>query len=227
MKNRRNYYRILQVQPDAPAEVIRSSYHTLMHKLRNHPDLGGEHWNAAVINEAYRVLSDPQLRADYDRKLFSEYTRRPVAQKDSLKKPLNTLFCPFCKYPLSRVPGGSESCPRCRRPLKHSAGHPDNPGRRKMLRRQKSGRIKYYKQWPQKGITAELVDISPQGMCFRCKERLRPREVIKISNAQMLATAQVVNVRKRHALALTYDVGVKFLSVKFARQSGTFCSVSS
>jgi hypothetical protein len=39
-QNRRNYYRILHVQPDAPMEVIRASYRTLMQKLRFHPDLG-------------------------------------------------------------------------------------------------------------------------------------------------------------------------------------------
>ena len=58
MKNRRNYYRVLQVQPDAPAEVIKASYRTLMQKLKHHPDLGGDQWNASIINQAYSVLSD-------------------------------------------------------------------------------------------------------------------------------------------------------------------------
>jgi predicted transcriptional regulator len=34
MKNRRNYYRILQVQPDAPVEIIRASYRTMMRELK-------------------------------------------------------------------------------------------------------------------------------------------------------------------------------------------------
>lgn len=71
-KNKRNYYRILFVQPDAPAEVISSSYRTLMQKLRQHPDLGGENWNASVINEAYGVLSDEKKRRAYDRVLFGK-----------------------------------------------------------------------------------------------------------------------------------------------------------
>jgi hypothetical protein len=41
MKNRRNYYRILHVQEDAPEEIIRTSYRTLMQRMRMHPDLGG------------------------------------------------------------------------------------------------------------------------------------------------------------------------------------------
>jgi len=67
--NRRNYYRILHVQRDAPLEVIKSSYRTLMQRLKMHPDLGGDHWNAALINEAYQVLTDPEKRAAYDRTL--------------------------------------------------------------------------------------------------------------------------------------------------------------
>ena len=46
VNNRRNHYRMLFVQPDAPFEVIRANYRTLMGKLKLHPDLGGEHWNA-------------------------------------------------------------------------------------------------------------------------------------------------------------------------------------
>lgn len=72
VKNKRNYYRILYVQPDAPIEVIRASFRTLMQKLKQHPDLGGEHWNASVINEAHTVLTDPDKRRAYDRVLFGE-----------------------------------------------------------------------------------------------------------------------------------------------------------
>ena len=66
VKNRWNYYRILQVQPDAALDVIKASYRTLMQKLKFHPDLGGDNWNATVINEAYRVLSNSERRAEYD-----------------------------------------------------------------------------------------------------------------------------------------------------------------
>lgn len=58
MDNRRNFYRILRVQPDASREVIQQSYRSLMQKLRMHPDLGGEHWDAGIINQAYTTLRD-------------------------------------------------------------------------------------------------------------------------------------------------------------------------
>jgi len=69
MQNRRNFYRILHVQPDAPPEVIRTSYRTLMQRLKMHPDLGGDHWQAALVNEAFATLRDPEKRAAYDRML--------------------------------------------------------------------------------------------------------------------------------------------------------------
>ena len=53
-------------------EIIQASYRTIMQKLKAHPDLGGDTWNASVINEAYQTLVDPIRRTYYDEKLFSE-----------------------------------------------------------------------------------------------------------------------------------------------------------
>ena len=66
MHNKRNYYRILHVQCDAPTAVIKASYRAIMQKLCAHPDLGGEQWNASLINEARNVLLNPERRAAYD-----------------------------------------------------------------------------------------------------------------------------------------------------------------
>ncbi|MEO0972177.1 MAG: DnaJ domain-containing protein [Pseudomonadota bacterium] len=74
MEERRNYYRILQVQPDAPPEVIRNNYRALLQKLKLHPDLGGDGRDAATLNVAYQTLRDPTRRAAYDRDLLSRYS---------------------------------------------------------------------------------------------------------------------------------------------------------
>ncbi|MEZ4217257.1 MAG: DnaJ domain-containing protein [Myxococcota bacterium] len=76
---RRNFYRVLHLQPDAPVESVRAHYVALMTKLRAHPDLGGEHWNAAVLNAAYAVLRDPRKRAAYDRALLDRCALATVA----------------------------------------------------------------------------------------------------------------------------------------------------
>ncbi|MDH3434255.1 MAG: J domain-containing protein, partial [Gammaproteobacteria bacterium] len=65
----RNYYEVLHVSRDAPAAIIRGSYRTLMQQLRNHPDLGGDATTAALINQAYAVLTSPERRAEYDARL--------------------------------------------------------------------------------------------------------------------------------------------------------------
>jgi len=70
MDNHWNYYRILQVQPDAPFEVIRHNYLLILKKLRTHPDLGGSEKDTRLVNIAYETLSDPAKRARYDRELM-------------------------------------------------------------------------------------------------------------------------------------------------------------
>ena len=73
---------MLHVQPDAPKEIIQSSYRTLMQKLKAHPDLGGEEWNAAFINEAYEVLMDAKKREAYNKKLFQEKNRHILSKQN-------------------------------------------------------------------------------------------------------------------------------------------------
>ena len=54
------------MQNDAPPAVIKASYRAIMQKLCAHPDLGGDEWNASLINEARDVLLNPERRAAYD-----------------------------------------------------------------------------------------------------------------------------------------------------------------
>ena len=71
-----NHYRTLQVIRDADPAVIDRAYRAL--SLKHHPDLSGpdgrEGANARMreLNEAYRILRDPQKRAAYDASLPAE-----------------------------------------------------------------------------------------------------------------------------------------------------------
>ncbi len=80
MAERRNYYRILNVQPDAPLSQIKSNYRTLLQKLRLHPDLGGQEEQAAIINEAYNILRHPEKRAVYDAELLKQHDIKSLSQ---------------------------------------------------------------------------------------------------------------------------------------------------
>lgn len=79
-EERRNYYRTLNVQPDASLEIIKNNYRTLLQKLRMHPDLGGKNWNASIINEAYNTLRDPLKRSNYDKELLQRYDLKALSR---------------------------------------------------------------------------------------------------------------------------------------------------
>ena len=228
MKNRRNYYRIIQVQPDAPVEVIRASYRTLMRELKQHPDIGGELRNAVILNEAYETLSDSKKRAEYDKILFEHYTKKPFYEASFNKKPLISLFCPFCKRPLARKAKPYESCLTCKSPLRSKSEEAlYEDCRRSVVRIKKSGTLRYYSSWPQKGEEAEMVDLSPKGMRFICSEQLKQNLIIKLSNPLLKAVAKVITSQKKEPDGKNvYIVGVQFLTVILEEPKGSFISTS-
>lgn len=149
--NRRNYYRILHVQPEAPGEIIKASYRTLMSKLKMHPDLGGDHELASLVNEAYAVLGDPQRRAAYDREIGKparrarrggwaeadgQDTRRPsqpgarptpdpaAAGAAQYAAAYDEAHCPWCRSAAPPKVRPDTRCTRCRAPL----ARPPGPG---------------------------------------------------------------------------------------------------
>jgi curved DNA-binding protein CbpA len=64
-----DYYRILGIRPRARPDKIRAAYVAAMR--RAHPDLNPGRADATAaaqnLNNAYEVLSHPELRAEYDR----------------------------------------------------------------------------------------------------------------------------------------------------------------
>lgn len=77
----KNYYRILNVGTDASDEEIKKSYYALA--KRYHPDHNKGDRAAARrfddVREAYTILSDPEAREEYDRKLEKETNSRITA----------------------------------------------------------------------------------------------------------------------------------------------------
>lgn len=104
MRNRRNYYRILHVQRDAPPAVIRASYRAILQRLGVHPDLGGENAEAALVNEAYHTLSDPVRRAAYDK------AAAPVSETRRKDRPASATPRPASR---SRAATGGPTCAFC------------------------------------------------------------------------------------------------------------------
>lgn len=68
-----DYYELLQVSPKAHIEIIKSAYRTMMIKLNNHPDKGGDENTAKLLNEAIEVLSNSNKRMKYDEIYFAHF----------------------------------------------------------------------------------------------------------------------------------------------------------
>jgi molecular chaperone DnaJ len=61
----KDYYEVLGLSRDASQEEVKKAYRKLAHKY--HPDKGGDEKKFKEISEAYRVLSDKEKRAQYDK----------------------------------------------------------------------------------------------------------------------------------------------------------------
>lgn len=226
MENRRNYYRILQVQPDAPIEIIRTSYRALMKELKKHPDLEGDHWSASIINEAYEILSNNVKRAAYDRDLFYYYTKKIPPPEISEKKSFMNIACPFCNRSLIRQTTSDKICPFCidsnserNKTVTHNNCH------RSEHRIKKDGRLRYDFALIKKGREAKMLDLSPRGVRFICSDNLQPDSTITIGCPLFKAVARVVNSGNTLLNGKKlYSVGARFLSVRFIHSRGSFYS---
>ncbi len=228
IKNRRNYYRILKVQPDAPAEIIRASYRTLMRELKTHPDLGGSTSEAAVLNEAYETLSDPERRAAYDRKFQATRFKRTSSSPNPDPASQGAACCPFCKKPLAPKSGAGKICPVCNVPLpSYRQPNLDRERRRTIARMKKNDPVIYSREWPETPKNGTMIDLSPKGMRFLCRENLGSGTVLKIAAPLLKACGVVTNQRQMDEKGkTTYAIGISFIAVIFEENKGSFFSVS-
>jgi curved DNA-binding protein CbpA len=224
MNDRPNYYRILQVQPDALPEIIQASYRTMMRELKMHPDLGGPTAQAALLNEAYETLSNPRRRAAYDEELFHQSIQSPHFHK----KPDVLAVCPICRQPLSQEPKPGQVCPTCRTPLKSDTVLESEQGTGRSLERTRaSDRIHYYSEWPGQAKEGRMIDFSPKGMRFISNQTFALHSILKISCRLFEASGTVTNMSEEISGGQKlYSVGVRFLAVHFANFNGTFLSTS-
>ncbi|MEO0803644.1 MAG: J domain-containing protein [Cyanobacteria bacterium J06642_2] len=75
-----NYYRILEVAPQATLDEIKQAYRRLARKY--HPDIAGNSARRSFlhISEAYQVLSNPLRRKEYDLEIAAQpHTARSTA----------------------------------------------------------------------------------------------------------------------------------------------------
>ena len=225
MKNRRNYYRILHVQPDAPREIIRSSYQAMMQKLRLHPDLGGDPRYAAMINEAYATLTNPQNRAAYDKTRSGPELIRPSRKslhEIDFTSSLPVYRCAFCASlnECDKKASPWACCSNCQSPLFLANQQKREEGRRAITRVPREQSMVFRTHWPQREPEpARTSDISLSGMKFFTSVSLIQGQIIKIDSPTLRAVARVTRSQQ---VPTDRVVGVQFISLGFERNRGSF-----
>jgi hypothetical protein len=234
--NRRNHYRTLHVQPEAPEAVIRASYRTIMQRLRAHPDLGGDHRVAAQINEAYAVLTDPARRAAYDAELGLRHPRRPGTAPETVQarepaRPRDApqraaaATCAFCGKPDGRSLRPDSLCMVCGSPLLPvGTGTPPTPGRAQP-RVERNHRAHLYTHWPQaRGVPAEMLDLSPLGVRLLSQAPLAAGSVVRLDSDVCRAVLRIARAQQ-NPIDGRCVVGAAFVTVLFSEPRGGFVSL--
>ena len=187
--------------------------------------------NAALINEAYAVLTDPAKRAEYDREFQArvEETRTAAGQASAESVAKSSGHCLFCgaqhrSSPTAKV---NAVCATCGSPL-----HPATlkrltaAGRRAIERLPRRHSLTLYTSWPQpQGIAGESRDVSLNGISFVTAERIPPETIVKLDSPLCKAVLRVTNARaERDGAKGFWLIGGEFLSVVFARSRGALVS---
>lgn len=226
-EERRNLYRILYVQPEAPAELIAAAYRCLMTKLRHHPDLGGDHETAVRINHAYAVLSDPRQRKVYDERRRKRRPPPPSAGgvSEPHPPPRSLQACPFCGLAIPQRLEADSRCQRCASPLSSIAYNfratRELFGRRSAPRVDKNCPIILRTSPSATPVAAVLRDLSLTGISLITRADVRTDTTIRIEAPGVEAVAHVIKVQSREGANLVRGC---LLTALYSRKSGVFVS---
>ena len=243
MKNRRNFYRLLQVQADAPVEVVKASYRAIMQQLRVHPDLGGDHAEAALLNEAFATLSDPDRRAEYDQGLKPVDSDRqreepppspppvtpvPVA-RPAVAEPARPPTCSFCSAPCPRaqVEWQEGACTSCGSPLFPATKHKDGEDTRRAIGRVPRNMpvVFWLASSGSRRHAGTTEDFSLNGMRFLSTAEVLVGTRVRIECDFCSAVAVVRRaVRDKKAPSVGWHCGVEFLTLRFRHERGGILS---
>tara|TARA_R110002049_G_scaffold147342_1_gene310102 strand:+ start:68646 stop:69365 length:720 start_codon:yes stop_codon:yes gene_type:complete len=237
MSKQKNYYQILHVQPDAPSEVIRSTYRTMMQKLKMHPDLGGNQQDAALINEAYSILMNPDTRAKYDALLnnpnHADQSNSGQKSQNSARKVAKVYLenqCTFCQLPHThgRNVKPDSQCSRCGSALYPAAKQKFELNDSRLINRiEKQWPVSFSLHWSDsRSYIGMTQDVSLNGLQVQSSTFVENGEVVKLSSHMLEAVALVVNSRPDHTiLRKRWRLGLEFLTLRFHQSQGTFVRV--
>ena len=218
-----------------------------MQQLKMHPDLGGDHNTAALINEAFSVLTNPESRALYDSKMqfFSRSGSSTNSDNDSAKamheeedirsqndssadfESKTEFVCTFClaAQDQSRKINSDSDCVNCESPLYPASEYRyEESGQRAINRIPKRLDILFYTTWPHPtGDTGQSIDISLNGMSFTSARRLGEGRRVKICSSDIDAIAVVTHCQLDNK-AGHWVVGVAYETIRLKKSQSVFFS---
>ncbi len=235
-KNRRNYYRILQIQPDAPMSIVIASHAALTHYPFQ---------NLALLDEAFAILANPAIRTRYDASLAGNAYPKPrqlqpanryavvaVHAYTTAHPPIQSRattalhHCVFCYTPFAHQlpPYPSDQCLECHSPLPDAHDEQPTQKHRAYERTGATGSLEFYLYWPDTPRRGLLQDLSPKGMRFLTHIPLAALDVIKIEALHFHAVAEVAHIQptKEKHPEKQLSIGVRFLAIKFAQKHSNF-----
>ena len=233
----KNYYRILQVQPDAPTTIITASYQAL---IKNNPKI------ISLLDESYRILSNEETRKQYDiylanlladtsnRNNTQSHSINPIAtsknasnsERASFLQPYQAVilhYCTFCKTPYRSQTNlyGNENCLECASPLTLLEHESLKLFRRTMRRIPIQGDFLFYLFWPEKPYCGFFQDLSSSGLRFWSQQPIGLQEIIKVDASNLQAIAEITHTSaERNGTS----IGARFITVKFNQIRGNFIS---
>jgi hypothetical protein len=216
-----DFYRVLHVQPDAPAAIIHASYRTLLQRAVGDSD------ETALLDLAYATLGDPQRRMAYDRERAAALGGVPQHDTVDAAGAPGTRNCLFCGAPhgLQRVIERDDECGRCASPLFAAERHRfEYSGQRMLNRIPKRHGIDVWVTWPQAApIRGSMRDLSLNGIQFVSAVRLQPNQVVRIDCSELRALGRIAHI-ERDKQSGGFKAGVEFLTLRFRQVRGTFVS---
>ncbi|MBI3369644.1 MAG: DnaJ domain-containing protein [Burkholderiales bacterium] len=221
MVERRNLYRILFVQPEAPAEVIKASWRALMSTARAHPDLGGAHDQAAKLNAAYHVLGDAERRRAYDDTLRAARAAAGSAMPHDPWCWLSDRRCPFCGHGFVASPTADSQCMACTSPITPAPNSPGTAG--EILGRRRSERFarEVDASLHLPGVaghrSARLRDLSLSGLAMDSPVPLAKGSTFRVETPGFSSVAAVVACDSK---AGKHTVHAQLLTLQLRRSGG-------
>ncbi len=249
IENQRNYYRLMHVQPDAEDQVIEVAYRACSERASKEYKLLLDEAFSIIGKKESRLIYDTLLRLYSHRESIERLRRlmfaanssvtisnmlpiQPSADKakseiTSHQAKLKPVHCKFCGAISTR--GNSEfvdqlahSCSTCHSPLSLPADVFINQTRRSLMRMNQTTTVHIYQSWPSNPVPVLLENLSPIGLSYLAPQEFKVEQIIKIDARHFKAVAKVVHCREVESKE--YRTGARFLTIEFARTTGSFLS---